>query len=217
VHDDARFFEFFQAVTPIDVIERMQIGARPLTRGAGSGVDTIRAVPWTFAWSQSRHMLPGWFGAGSGIQAVIDRAGADVVHEMYRDWPFFEGLVDDIEMQLARADMDIAWHYERLYQGDVDRYSRQIREEYDLTRRAVLQLKGCARLLDSEPVLQRSIWLRNPYVDPIHLMQIQLLRRWRALGSPSEKSRQRDDPSRQLYAALVASVNGISQGIQGAG
>ena len=218
VHQDPRFFEFFQAVTPIDVIERMQIGARPLTRGAGSGVDTIRAVPWSFAWSQSRHMLPGWFGAGTGIQAVIDKFGADRIHEMHRDWPFFEALVDDIEMQLARADMDIAWHYERLYPGDVDRYSRLIREEYDQTRRAVLLLKGCARLLDSEPVLQRSIWLRNPYVDPIHLMQIQLLRRWRELGSPLEKGRRRDDdPARELFGALVASVNGISQGIQGAG
>ena len=217
VHQDPRFFEFFQAVTPIDVIERMQIGARPLTRGAGSGVDTIRAVPWSFAWSQSRHMLPGWFGAGTGIQAVIDQFGADRIHEMHRDWPFFGGLVDDIEMQLARADMDIAWHYERLYPGDVDRYSRLIREEYDQTRRAVLLLKGCSRLLDSEPVLQRSIWLRNPYVDPIHLMQIQLLRRWRELGSPLEKGRRPDDPARELFGALVASVNGISQGIQGAG
>ncbi len=118
---------------------------------------------------------------------------------MYRDWPFFEGLIDDVEMRLARADMEIAAHYERLYPGDVERYSRPIREEYELTRRLVLQLKGCARLLDAEPTLQRSIWLRNPYVDPIHLMQVQLLRRWREAGSPHDKRRPDDDPERRLF------------------
>jgi phosphoenolpyruvate carboxylase len=217
VHDDPGFFEFFQSVTPVDVIERMQIGARPLVRGAGSGVDTIRAVPWMFAWSQSRHMLPGWFGAGSGLEAVFQRFGADLVAEMYRDWPFFEGLMDEVEMRLARADMDIAAHYERLYPGDIDRYSVPIRQEYTLTRDRVLQLKGCARLLDAEPTLQRSIWLRNPYVDPIHLMQVQLLRRWRAAGSPADRRRVDDDPDRALYTSLVASVNGIAHGLQGTG
>jgi phosphoenolpyruvate carboxylase len=217
VHDDPQFFEFFQAVTPVDVIERMQIGSRPLSRGGGSGVDTIRAVPWMFAWSQSRHMLPGWFGAGTGLAAVIEQFGAEIVADMYRDWPFFAGVLDDVEMRMARADMDIAWHYERLYPGDVERYSGTIREEYDLTRRLVLQLKGCARLLDSEPTLQRSIWLRNPYVDPIHLMQVQLLRRWRAAGCPQDKGRAGDDPLRRLFPALVASVNGIAQGLQGTG
>jgi phosphoenolpyruvate carboxylase len=113
--------------------------------------------------------------------------------------------------------MDIAWHYERLYPGDVDRFSGTIRDEYALTRRLVLQLKGCARLLDAEPTLQRSIWLRNPYVDPIHLMQVQLLRRWRAAGCPPDKVGPVDDPLRRLFPALVASVNGIAQGLQGTG
>jgi phosphoenolpyruvate carboxylase len=217
VHDDPRFFEFFQAATPIDVIERMQIGSRPLARGSGGGVDAIRAVPWHFAWSQSRHMLPGWFGAGTGLAAMIERFGREMADEMYQGWPFFAGLVDDVEMRLARADMGIAAHYERLYEGNVERYSVPIRQEYDLTRTLVLQLKGCARLLDSEPTLQRSIWLRNPYVDPIHLMQIQLLRRWRGAGSPTDKGRAPDDPDRHLFQALVASVNGIAQGLQGTG
>jgi phosphoenolpyruvate carboxylase len=217
VHDDPRFFEFFQAVTPVDVIERMQIGSRPLVRGSGGGVDAIRAVPWAFAWSQSRHMLPGWFGAGTGLSAVIERAGADVIHEMHKDWPFFAGLVDGVEMQLARADMEIAERYERLYKGDSSHYSAAIRAEYDLTRTIVLQLKGSAKLLDSEPTMQRSIWLRNPYVDPIHLTQIELLRRWREAGSPPEKGRPDDDSARCLFPALVASVNGIAHGLQGTG
>ncbi|HET7203577.1 MAG TPA: phosphoenolpyruvate carboxylase [Steroidobacteraceae bacterium] len=217
VHDDPRFFEFFQAVTPVDVIERMQIGSRPLVRGGGGGVDAIRAVPWHFAWSQSRHMLPGWFGAGTGLAAMIERFGRSLADEMYQRWPFFAGLIDDVEMRLARADMGIAAHYERLYDGDLERYSVPIRQEYELSRELVLQLKGCARLLDSEPTFQRSIWLRNPYVDPIHLLQIQLLRRWRNAGSPSDKGRAPDDPDRHLLQALIASVNGIAQGLQGTG
>jgi phosphoenolpyruvate carboxylase len=125
--------------------------------------------------------------------------------------------MDDVEMRLARADMDIASHYEHLYQGDVERYSKTIRQEYELTRRLVLQLKGCARLLDAEPTLQRSIWLRNPYVDPIHLMQVQMLRRWRAAGSPSDRRRPDGDTEGSLYMSLVASVNGIAHGLQGTG
>jgi phosphoenolpyruvate carboxylase len=217
VHDDPAFFDFFLAVTPVDVIERMQIGSRPLARDTGSGVDAIRAVPWMFAWSQSRHMLPGWYGAGSGLAAVIAGPGEAILHDMYRDWPFFEGLIDDVEMRLARADMAIALHYESLYTGDAGHYSRLIREEFALARDMVLRLKGCARLLDSEPTIQRSIWLRNPYVDPIHLMQIQLLRRWREAGSPTDRSGGPDDPHRALYLALVASVNGISHGLQASG
>ena len=217
VHDDPAFFEFFQAVTPIDVIERMQIGSRPLTRGTGGGVDAIRAVPWMFAWSQSRHMLPGWFGVGTGMAAVRERYGQDVLAEMYRDWPFFEDLTDDVEMRLARADMDIARHYESLCTGDRAPYSQAIRTEFALTRDCLLSLKGCARLLDAEPTIQRSIWLRNPYVDPIHLMQIQLLKKWRSAGSPPEKACAPGDEMHYVFPALVASVNGVAQGLQGTG
>lgn len=215
VHDDPKFFEFFQAVTPIDVIERMQIGSRPLARHGGSGVEAIRAVPWTFAWSQSRHMLPGWFGAGTGLAAMIEQFGQPLADEMAHRWPFFAGLLDDVEMRLARADLGIAQHYERLYAGDRERYSTAIRQEFDLARDWVLRLKGCHRLLDSEPTLQRSIWLRNPYVDPIHLMQVELLRRWRGHGSPPDRSLPADDPDQHLFRALVASVNGIAHGLQG--
>jgi phosphoenolpyruvate carboxylase len=168
----------------------------------------MRAVPWMFAWSQSRHMLPGWFGAGHGLQAMEERFGAGLIDEMLSDWPFFQGLVDDIEMRLARADMDIAAFYEALAGSDGVSYSGVIRSEYNLTLQHVLRLKGCARLLDSEPTLQRSIWLRNPYVDPIHLTQIEMLRRWREAGCPLDDA---------LLPALLASVNGIAQGLQGTG
>jgi phosphoenolpyruvate carboxylase len=207
VHDDPAFIDFFKSVTPVDVIERMQIGSRPMSRGSGSGVDALRPLPWMFAWSQSRHMLPGWFGAGAGLAAVRERFGAGILGDMYGRWPFFEGLLDEIEMRMARADLGIAAFYDDLAPPALQRFASAIRDEYQRAAGQVQELKGCAGLLDSEPTLQRSIRLRNPYVDPIHLTQVDLLRRWREAN--------RDD--RELFEALLASVNGIAQGLQGAG
>ena len=207
VHDDPAFVEFFQSVTPVDVIERMQIGSRPLTRATGTGVEALRAVPWMFAWSQSRHMLPGWFGVGTGLQAVLERFGAGVLGEMYAHWPFVQALLDDVEVVLAKADLGIAGFYEQLARPEHGRFAEVIHREFEAAAGQMLAVKGCARLLDSEPTLQRSIRLRNPYVDPIHLMQADLLGRWRESG--------RQD--RELFDALVASVNGIALGLQGSG
>jgi len=207
VHDDPAFVEFFQSVTPVDVIERMQIGSRPVSRAAGGGIESLRSIPWAFAWSQSRHMLPGWFGSGTAFAAAVDRFGAAMLAEMYAGWPFFESMVDDIEMMLARADMGVAGFYDQLARPEHARYATAIGEEFRASVDQVLAIKGCGQLLDSEPTLQRSIRLRNPYVDPLHLTQVDLLRRWRDSG--------RQD--RALFEALVASVNGISQGLQGSG
>jgi phosphoenolpyruvate carboxylase len=207
VHSDPTFAEYFQAVTPVDVIERMQIGSRPLARPSGSGIAALRAIPWVFAWSQSRHMLPGWFGAGCSLAAVVERYGDGILNDMYGRWPFFEALVDDIEMSLARADMGIAKFYDQLARPELQRHAQAIHAEFALSTERVLAIKGCARLLDSEPTLQRSIRLRNPYVDPLHLTQVDLLARWREGG--------RED--RELFDAVVASVNGIAQGLHGSG
>ena len=114
VHDDPAFIDYFQAVTPVDVIERAQIGSRPLSHPGGHGVEALRAIPWILSWSQSRHMLPGWYGAGAGLAAIVERHGAAITAEMYRGWAFFESLVDDIEMALARADIGIASFYDQL-------------------------------------------------------------------------------------------------------
>lgn len=207
VHDDASFVEFFQSVTPVDVIERMQIGSRPVTRATGSGVAALRSIPWMFAWSQSRYMLPGWFGVGTGLEAVVEAHGAGLLGDMYARWPFVAALIDGVEVVLAKADMGIAEFYDQLAAPRLQYIAHEVRREFELAERHLLAVKGCARLLDSEPTLQRSIRLRNPYVDPIHLMQVDLLRRWRESG--------RED--RALYEALVASVNGIAQGLQGSG
>lgn len=207
VHDDPKFFEFFAQVTPIDVIERMQIGSRATVHRDITGVAGLRSIPWAFAWSQCRYMLPGWFGFGSALAAAEKEFGPAMLPEMHAHWHYFENLVDDVELAVARVDLDIAAFYDGLVDPQFGRFIAVLRREHELAREFVLKLKGSARLLDAEPTLQRSIKLRNPYLDPMHLMQVDLLKRWR--------QRKRDDG--ELFAALVASVNGIAQGLQGAG
>jgi phosphoenolpyruvate carboxylase len=207
VFGSTQFFEYFRAATPLDVIERMHIGSRPAARAMGDGVHALRAIPWVFAWTQSRHMLPGWFGFGSGLQAAAEQHGAEVIGQMVAHWPFFGHLVEDVEAMLARTDLEIAGHYDALAGDSLRLQAEPIRKEYDLTVRHVLALRGAAKLLDSDPTLQRSIKLRNPYIDPMHLMQVDLLQRWRATG--------RED--RALFGALRATIGGIAQGLQATG
>jgi phosphoenolpyruvate carboxylase len=207
VFGGAQFFEYFRAATPLDVIERMHIASRPAVRAGGTGVDALRAVPWVFAWTQSRHMLPGWFGFGTGIQAALDAHGPDIIARMVASWPFFGHLLDDVEAMLARTDLEIAGHYDALAPPALRIYGATIAKEYALTVQHVLRLRGAARMLDSDPTLQRSIKLRNPYIDPMHLMQVDLLQRWRATS--------RQDQA--LFAALRATIGGIAQGLQATG
>jgi len=207
VFGSPEFFEYFRAATPLDVIERMHIASRPAVRSSGKGVDALRAIPWVFAWTQSRHMLPGWFGFGSGLRAAMQLHGEEVIAQMTAHWPFFAHLLDDVEAMLGRTDLEIAGHYDALAPDRLRAHAEPISAEYDLTLALVLKLRGSARLLDSDPTLQRSIKLRNPYIDPMHLMQVDLLRRWRAT--------QRQDQA--LFGALRATISGISQGLQATG
>jgi phosphoenolpyruvate carboxylase len=204
VYGDAQFHAYFRAVTPIDVIERMQVGSRPVHREEGRSIEGLLPVPWVFAWTQTRHMLPGWFGAGTGLAAAIERHGAQRMRAAYAEWFFLRNLVDDVEAMLARADLEIAAAYDILVPEPLRRFSAEIRAEYARARERVLWLKGGSDLLDSEPTLQRSIRLRNPYIDPMNLMQVDLLQRWRDGG--------RND--RDLFEALLASAGGIAQGLQ---
>jgi phosphoenolpyruvate carboxylase len=207
VHGDADFYAWFNEVTPIDVIARMQIGSRPAVRPGKEGFDALRAVPWVFAWTQSRHMLPAWYGAGLGLKTAIDELGLQVARSAYAEWNFFTGLVDDLEAALARADLDIAAAYEGLARPRLSSFAVRAREEFELVRQQVLEIKQMAALLDREATLQRAIELRNPYVDPINLLQVDLLRRWRETG--------RQD--REIFEALLACTAGIAEGLQSTG
>lgn len=205
VLEDPEFFEFFRQVTPVDVIERMQIGSRPATRDERGGVATFRSIPWNHAWSQCRYMLPGWFGAGTALEQAAKSGKTPALQEMYRSWFFFSSLIDDVELALGRADMQIAAFYDELVDPKLRRFTELLRAEFELARKHVLALTGCGELLANSPTVQRSIKLRTPYIDPMHLVQVDLLKRWRAAG--------RED--RQMFAALLASVGGISRGLQG--
>ncbi len=207
VYDDPRFSEYFSLATPIDVIQNMPIGSRPPARRAGSGIHHLRAIPWVFAWTQSRHMLPGWYGLGTALDHTVRSHGETVVGDMLRDWPFFRALVDDVEMVLATADIGIAARYARLAGPLEPIFFPTIRAEFKRTIVWVLRIKGTAALLDEDPSLQRSIRLRNPYVDPMSLLQVELLARWRAAGRPDD----------DLFGALLATVRGIAQGLQNTG
>jgi phosphoenolpyruvate carboxylase len=204
---EAEFYAWFQAVTPIDVITRMQIGSRPAMRPGKEGLDGLRAVPWVYAWTQSRHLLPAWFGAGSGLSAAVEEFGLSAGRDAYAQWSFFTALVDDLEASLARADLDIAAAYEELAPPTQASFGARLREEFARVTEQVLAIKQSAALLDRDPTLQRSIELRNPYVDPINLLQVDLLRRWRESG--------RQD--RELFDGLLACTAGIAEGLQSTG
>lgn len=207
VYESPGFYEYFRDATPIDVIERMQIGSRPASREGRRGFSALRAVPWSFAWSQSRHLLPGWFGIGSALDLTVDRHGLPLLERMLAQWPLFGLLLEEVEYSVAVADVRIAAWYAELAPASVRHHFDTIRAEHERTREWLLKLRGERRLLDGEPSLQRGMKLRNPYVDPMHLMQIDLLRRWRAT--------EREDLD--LQEALVASIGGIAQGLQATG
>jgi len=207
IYGQARFYQYFEAVTPIDVIERMQIGARSVHRSEQAGLEALLPVPWVFAWTQTRYMLPGWYGAGTGLAAIVAKFGVQRVREACASWFFFRNLLDDIETMLARADLEIAAHYDALAPEELRPFSAELRAEYQRACSQLLEIRGTRELLDFDPTMQRSIRLRNPYLDPMNLMQVDLLQRWRAGG--------RED--RDLFAALLASVGGIAQGLQSTG
>jgi phosphoenolpyruvate carboxylase len=206
VHEDPGFPDYFRAATPIDVIERLQIGSRPSRRRDG-GIDNLRAIPWVFSWAQNRSGLTGWYGVGTALRHGIDTHGLDVLQAMARDWPFFKAMLDDVEMVLAKSDLDIFERYSRLAGDDHARFFPGIAAEFDRAQDALLRIKDRDALLADDYRLRLSIRLRNPYVDPISLLQVELLRRWRAAG--------RDEGD--LQRALFATVNGIAAGIQNTG
>lgn len=202
-----RFVDYFRSATPVDVIERMTLGSRPASRRSMRGVQDLRAIPWVFAWTQCRTILPGWYGLGSALEQGVQQFGEAALAEMARDWPFFANLLDDVEMVLAKCDLHIAEAFSKLSGPLHDEFFGLIRDEFARTRHWLLRLKGSEVLLRGEPRLAASIRLRNPYVDPMSLLQVDLLQRWRA-------SDRQDDT---VLQALVACVNGVSQGLQNTG
>jgi phosphoenolpyruvate carboxylase len=205
--DPLAFDEYFRQATPVDVIEHMRIGRGTLSGEADS--KTIeRNIPRALAWAQSRHLLPAWYGFGSGLEKAFEVHGEATLREMVEGWPFFRRLINDVEIALAIADPSIAEHYSELAGTELhQRFFPDIHAEFDLSVATLLRLHDNRSLLENNLTLRRSIRLRNPYVDPMSLLQVELLRRWRDSDRQDET----------LLTALVASVNGISRGLQTSG
>jgi phosphoenolpyruvate carboxylase len=212
VHESGELFELFRAVTPIEELADARFGSRPAYRpGAKPGIGGIRAIPWQFGWTQVRLMLPGWLGAGTALADVAGAPGAlELVRQMARAWPFFDDLLAKIEMACATADLEIARAYVTRLGGDL-RLFELLEEEHARAVRWLLQIRRSEHLLGDSPVLQTAIALRNPYVDPLSLLQIALLQRKRAGGEANTNEQQR------IRDALATTLSGIAQGLRSTG
>ncbi len=211
VHEHQDVFRMFLDCTPVRELAGVHFGSRPAYREAGSGtMSGIRAIPWVFGWTQNRSMLPAWLGVGTAFRAVADEPGGlELLRRMANVWPFFDDLVGKVEMVCAKADPEIAALYVRHLGGD-DTLLRRLDDELRLTIEMTLAIRQSAYLLSDDPSLQSAIGLRNPYIDPLSLLQVSLLRRKRALGE--------DEPVPPLLAeAMGATLNGIAQGLRNTG
>jgi len=228
IYDDPDFLHFFEQATPILELGWLNIGSRPARRSKGRSIEELRAIPWVFAWMQSRYVLPSWYGVGGALEEYVSEEDGllEELQAMYQNWPFLRALLDNLQMTLSKADMHIAQHYTSLVDDENlrQRLSHEILEEYERTRDILLKIVGGKALLDATPVLQRSIRLRNPYVDPLSYFQVMLLRKLRALGGPllldesnvQIASKQEQERARLTYAVLLT-INGIAAGLRNTG
>src|SRR5215469_9512359 len=202
--------EYFELATPVNELEHARIGSRPARRSASRSLDDLRAIPWVFGWMQSRHAVPAWFGVGHALDRYSARGPEQqkLLRSMMQDFPLFSGMIRNVELAMAKADLAIAYLYAELVPDARlrERVFSMLREEFDRTRRVLLEITGQSELLEQNPVLYRSIRLRNPYVDPMSLVQVDLLRRKRSAGA-----------SEMLDYAIGATMNGIAAGLHNTG
>ncbi|MBW7455793.1 phosphoenolpyruvate carboxylase, partial [Paenibacillus sepulcri] len=212
---DPDFLTFFKESTPLPEIGELNIGSRPSKRKNSDRFEDLRAIPWVFAWTQSRYLLPAWYAAGTALQEYVqdDEKRLETLRAMYEQFPFFTSLIDNLQMALAKADLQIAAEYADMITDSTirERIFTQIKEEYERTSSFILQITGQAEILDNVPVIQESIRLRNPYVDPLSYMQVQLLLELREARARGEE----DDP--ELLREVLLTINGIAAGLRNTG
>ncbi|HEX5017275.1 MAG TPA: phosphoenolpyruvate carboxylase, partial [Actinomycetes bacterium] len=219
-HDNDALFQMFRSVTPIDALAEARFGSRPAYRpGAKAGIEGIRAIPWVFGWTQMRLMLPGWLGVGKALgHYVVTAGGLDLLQRMARRWPFFDDLLSKIEMVCAKADMEIARLYVEHLGGDVKLFER-LEAEFDATVSAILRIRESDVLVRDTPVIQSAIMLRNPYVDPLSLIQVSLLRRRAADGRGVREAGESASAAaaHTVDSVLSTTLSGIAQGLRNTG
>lgn len=215
VYETPGFHTYFQQATPIDVIQRIQMGSRPTFRSGAPTLEELRAIPWVFSWTQARHLLSAWYGVGTGLAAFKTRhgeAGEILLKDMYARWPFFRGLLENAELSLAKADLEIARRYSSLVEDAAirDDIFGRLEAEHALSVQQVQALTGQEQLLAAQPVLSESIRLRNPYVDSLNALQVEFLNRWR-YGKLSKAERD------AALDVLFLTVNGVAFGMKSTG
>ncbi|MCL4562184.1 MAG: phosphoenolpyruvate carboxylase, partial [Chloroflexi bacterium] len=214
VYETPGFKEYWQAVTPIEEIMNLHIGSRPASRHAGDLFAQMRAIPWVFSWMQSRFNLPGWYGLGMGLEAALAnrQIGLDFLREMHASWAFFRVLLEAAEMSLMKADMQIAALYSGLAPEELhERIFADIQAEHQRTVRAILAVKGQPLLLEDDPQIRRAVLARNPYVDPLNYLQVEMLRRLR-----SQDDREGEE-AQALREVIALTISGIAAGLRGTG
>ncbi|MBR9990007.1 MAG: phosphoenolpyruvate carboxylase, partial [Gemmatimonadetes bacterium] len=200
--------------TPIEQISRLPIASRPVSRKNAAEVafDDLRAIPWVFAWTQTRYIVPGWYGVGCALTDALRAGREGMLRRLYSDWPFFTAVVNNAQREMARARLDIAEKYAHLHGGEDNEagagWHARIAADFDSARAAILSISGQTDLLDGSPVIRKSIELRNPYTDVLNLIQIELLRRYRGASAEERES---------LRQLLFLSINGIAAAMQSTG
>ncbi len=210
IAENADVLAYFEQATPVNELEHAQIGSRPTRRSESRRLEELRAIPWVFGWMQSRHALPAWFGVGYALERFASQGKEQEQHlrDMLAQFPLFSDLIRNVELAMAKADLAIAQFYASLVRDEAlrERVWGMVAEEFERTRRMLLVIKQQEKLLENNAVLSRSIRLRNPYVDPMSLIQVDLLRR-----------KQLGDNTEDLNYALGATINGIAAGLHNTG
>src|SRR6476469_6186533 len=215
VHETPGFVDWFRAATPIRELAELNIGSRPPSRKAGDKIADLRAIPWVFSWSQARIMLPGWYGTGSALESWVDGSEEKLarLQELHRRWPFFRSVLSNMGMVLAKTDLELAARYAELV-DDEDLRTRvfdQITAEHERPVRMLLAITGDDHLLADNPSLARSIRNRFPYLEPLHHLQVEMLRRRRSAGSD-------EGPDDELTRRNIQlTINGIATALRNSG
>ncbi len=212
VYETPGFKQFFQESTPIREIAGLHIGSRPTSRKPSDRIEDLRAIPWVFSWSLNRTMLPGWYGFGSAVEAFVQQEpeakGLELLQEMYRNWPFMQTLLSNMDMVLAKTDMGIASRYAELVTDTTlrEQIFGRIQTEWERSIKWLFAITGHTELLQENPTLSRSIRIRSPYIDPLNHLQIELLRRYRA-----------GDDVEQVHRSIQLTINGVAAGLRNSG
>ncbi|MCJ0931505.1 phosphoenolpyruvate carboxylase [Virgibacillus halodenitrificans] len=211
VFGDPDFLTYFNQATPLTELGALNIGSRPMSRKNSQRFEDLRAIPWVFAWTQSRHMLPAWYAAGTGLQSFIEENGSnlEILQTMYKEWSFFHSTINNLQMALMKADMKTAKEYLELVEDPVlaNRIYEDIAEEYERTKKALLQISGNDELLSHTSNIKESVHLRNPYVDPLNFLQVDLIQKLRETSNPSE----------ELVTEVLLTINGVAAGLVNTG